>query len=107
MRKHVRWAGWTGSGRPPPRWWCGCAPPPPMWPTWAWGVGLVRGVRQVLAGLTAVVVAYVWIAQWQGSGWSLARHSILLPVLVAGVGVACLFLSARHQQRQAWVGSAV
>lgn len=71
------------------------------------GEGLSHDVRRVLAALSAVVFAYVWIAQWQGSGWSLARHSILLPVLVAAVGVACLFLSARHQQRQAWVVSAV
>ena len=63
------------------------------------GEGLSHDVRRVLAALSAVVFAYVWIAQWQGSGWSLARHSILLPVLVAAVGVACLFLSARHQQR--------
>ena len=34
-------------------------------------------------------------------------HSILLPVLVAAVGVGCLFLSARRQRRQAWVVSAV
>lgn len=71
------------------------------------GEGWALDVRRVLAALSAVVFAYVWVAQWQGSGWSLARHSILLPVLVAAVGVACLFLSARHQQRQAWVVSAV
>lgn len=71
------------------------------------GEGLSPDVRRVLAALTAVVFAYVWVAQWQGMGWSQARHSILLPVLVAAVGVACLFLSARRQRRQAWVVSAV
>ena len=71
------------------------------------GDGLAHDVRRVLAALTAVVLAYVWVAEWQGMGWTLARHSILLPVLVAAVGVGCLFLSARRQRRQAWVVSAV
>lgn len=71
------------------------------------GEGLSHDVRRVLGALTAVVFAYVWVAEWQGMGWPLARHSILLPVLVAAVGVACLFLSARRQRRQAWLVSAV
>ncbi|MEJ5898440.1 DUF2339 domain-containing protein [Aquabacterium sp. G14] len=87
------------------------AGPVALWMLAVWvraGEGLAHDVRRVLAALTAVVFAYVWVAQWQqGMGWSLARHSILLPVLVAAVGVACLFLSARRQRRQAWVVSAV
>ena len=70
------------------------------------GEGLTPGVRRVLAALATVVCGYVWVATLQGAGWAMARHSILLPVLVAAVGVVCLFLSARQLQRSAWLVSA-
>jgi uncharacterized membrane protein len=81
------------------------------WWTWARsGEGIARNVRDVLACAAAVIGLHAWamafaVAPDRALHETLSSH--LLPVVLAAVGVAFLFVSARRGRRDAWQAAAV
>lgn len=77
---------------------------------WRLGDGVPAEARQVLVASVGVAVAYVvarGVIQSPSLAFELAWRSYLLPVALAAVGVAFLFLSTRAHRRLAWQVSAV
>ncbi len=77
---------------------------------WRLGDDVPAEARQVLVASVGVAVAYVvarGVIQAPALAFELAWRSYLLPVALAAVGVAFLFLSTRAHRRLAWQVSAV
>ena len=81
------------------------------WWTWARsGAGVPAGIREVLGAAAAVIGIHVWTAAFlvePARALDEAFSSHLLPVLLAAVGVAFLFLGSRRGRRDAWQAAAV
>lgn len=77
---------------------------------WRLGDDVPAEARQVLVASVGVAVAYMvarGVIQAPAVAFELAWRSYLLPVALAAVGVAFLFLSTRAHRRLAWQVSAV